>query len=89
MAHATHFADHTASIETTANRATATVAATPKTLIARLRHALAVRRQRRALAGLCERMRNDIGLSQADVYRETSRTFLDLPPEVRLTLTRR
>jgi uncharacterized protein YjiS (DUF1127 family) len=44
-----------------------------------LRGALAVRRERRALMGLCERMRVDIGLSQADVYREGTRAFHDLP----------
>jgi uncharacterized protein YjiS (DUF1127 family) len=79
MAHSTHFDTDSLALDASATRATTLAAATPKTLIARLRHALAVRRERRALSGLCARMRDDIGLSQADVYREATRAFLDVP----------
>jgi uncharacterized protein YjiS (DUF1127 family) len=89
MAHAAPCVASSASNSVMSTRATATAAVKPATLIARLRHALAVRRQRRALAGLCARMRNDIGLSQADVYREATRAFLDVPPEARPTPFRR
>lgn len=41
--------------------------------------AFEVRRQRKALLSLDERMLADVGLSKADVYRESNRTFMDLP----------
>ena len=79
MARTAHF-DHD-TIAPAAAASAGTKARTPglKALVARLRQALEVRRQRRALMGMCERMRNDIGLSQADVYREVNRPFLDVP----------
>ncbi len=41
--------------------------------------AFAVRKQRRSLRALDERMLSDLGLSRADVEREASRRFFDLP----------
>lgn len=41
--------------------------------------ALAVRRERRALASLDDHMLRDIGLSRSMVHRETSRSLFDLP----------
>jgi uncharacterized protein YjiS (DUF1127 family) len=79
MAHLTLSNADTRTHDTHAGHTSTHVAVTPRTLIARLRHALAVRRERRALACLCARMRDDIGLSQADIYREATRTFLDVP----------
>jgi uncharacterized protein YjiS (DUF1127 family) len=58
---------------------TATGAAPGKSLVGRLRTALAVRRERSALKSLDERMLADIGLSRADAYRESHRSFMDLP----------
>ena len=49
------------------------------TLLRRLQIALTVRRQRKALLSLDDRMLADVGLSQADVYREAHRPFMDLP----------
>ena len=43
--------------------------------------ALKVRRERRELAGLDERMLADIGLSRSLVHSETARDLLDLPPD--------
>lgn len=43
-----------------------------------VRKALAIRRQRRALMALDDRMLSDIGLSQSDAYRESHRSFFDL-----------
>ena len=48
-------------------------------VLKRLFLALNVRRQRQALLSLDERMLADIGLSQADVYREAHRPLMDLP----------
>jgi uncharacterized protein YjiS (DUF1127 family) len=44
--------------------------------------ALDVRRQRRALLALDERMLKDIGLSRADAAREALRTFSDIPNDL-------
>ena len=44
-----------------------------------IRHAATVRRQRRALLALDERMLADIGLSRSQAYREASRSLTDLP----------
>jgi uncharacterized protein YjiS (DUF1127 family) len=52
---------------------------TTSTVFNQIRRALEVRRQRKALLALDERMLADVGLSKADVYREAHRTFLDLP----------
>lgn len=49
------------------------------TVFAQVRRALEVRRQRQALLSLDERMLADVGLSKADVYRESNRPFMDLP----------
>lgn len=38
-----------------------------------------VARQRRELAGLDARLLRDIGLTEADVARETARSFWDIP----------
>ena len=43
-----------------------------------IQRALLVRRERRALMSLDERMLADVGLSQADAYREANRPFLDV-----------
>ena len=48
-------------------------------MFGRLRQALKVRRQRKGLLSLDDRMLADVGLSHADVYREVHRSFLDLP----------
>jgi uncharacterized protein YjiS (DUF1127 family) len=45
----------------------------------RLKAAWMVRRQRRALMALDDRMLADIGLSRSQAYREASRPFGDLP----------
>jgi uncharacterized protein YjiS (DUF1127 family) len=81
MARSSHFDHETIELGAAAPRATQVVSATASTWFAWLKRAYAVRRQRRALAGLCERMRNEIGVSDADVYRETSRPFLDIPAD--------
>ena len=49
--------------------------------LSRVRAALAVRRERRALLSLDERMLADVGLSRADAYRESHRSFMDVPFE--------
>lgn len=51
-----------------------------------VRLALRVRRERKALLSLDTRLLKDIGLSQADVYREVHRPFLDLPAHVARTI---
>jgi uncharacterized protein YjiS (DUF1127 family) len=38
-------------------------------------------RERRALLGLSDAMLKDIGLSRADIYREATRSFWDLPDQ--------
>ncbi len=43
-------------------------------------HAMQVRRERRALARLDDRMLKDIGLSRADANREAARSLTDLGP---------
>jgi uncharacterized protein YjiS (DUF1127 family) len=43
--------------------------------------ALQVRRERRTLAGLSDGMLKDIGLTRADVDRETHRALWDLPAD--------
>jgi uncharacterized protein YjiS (DUF1127 family) len=43
--------------------------------------ALKVRRERRELAALDDRMLADIGLSRSLVHEESARDLLDLPPE--------
>lgn len=48
-------------------------------IFAQIRRALEIRRQRKALLGLDERMLADVGLSKADVYRESNRSFMDMP----------
>lgn len=47
-------------------------------LLTLLRQAVSVRRQRRALMALDDRMLSDIGLSQSDAFREAHRSFFDL-----------
>jgi uncharacterized protein YjiS (DUF1127 family) len=49
-------------------------------LFARLRKALATRRQRRALMALDDRMLADIGRGRSEAYQEANRRFLDVPP---------
>jgi uncharacterized protein YjiS (DUF1127 family) len=85
MAHAVKSEDYVESVSGHTQRTKVAVTSLPLALVVRLRRALIVRRQRLALEGLCERMRQDIGLSEADVYREATRSFLDLPPENRRT----
>ena len=51
-------------------------------LWARIFVALEVRRQRRALLALDDRMLADVGLSSADAYREAQRPFLDVPASI-------
>ena len=43
---------------------------------------LEVRRQRRALLALDDRMLKDIGLSRADAWHEANRPLLDLPEAI-------
>ena len=43
--------------------------------------ALQVRRERRMLAGLSDGMLKDIGLTRADVHRETGRALWDVPAD--------
>ena len=57
--------------------------ASPKTVGAWIRNALAVRRQRRALLALDSRMLADIGLSEADAWREASRSMFDVNTSLR------
>ena len=45
----------------------------------RVERILEVRRQRRALMALDDRMLKDIGLSRTDAWREANRSPLDLP----------
>jgi uncharacterized protein YjiS (DUF1127 family) len=45
-----------------------------------VRHAQAVRRSRRELGGMDERMLSDIGISRAGAHTEANRKFWDLPP---------
>ncbi len=52
--------------------------ATPAGVGAWIRNALAIRRQRRALLALDSRMLADIGLSEADAYREAHRSMFDV-----------
>ena len=68
-------------IATEAARAASLSTATPATmgLLSRVADALAIRRQRRALLALDDRMLADVGLSRADAYREAHRPFLDMP----------
>jgi uncharacterized protein YjiS (DUF1127 family) len=47
----------------------------------RLAVAFAVSRERRALAALSDETLKDIGLSRADTYRESTRSFWDLPAD--------
>ena len=49
------------------------------TLRDRLRRALAIRRHRRRLTALDPHLLRDIGLSEADVRREASGPFWDVP----------
>jgi len=48
-------------------------------LWARLERVLEVRRQRRALLSLDERMLKDVGLTRSDAWLEGNRPLLDLP----------
>lgn len=48
-------------------------------LLQRVFAAFTVRRERRALLALDDRMLADVGLSHADAYREAKRPFLDVP----------
>ena len=50
-----------------------------KTLFARLSTLLSVWEERRRLASLDERSLQDLGLSAADVERESTRSFFDVP----------
>jgi uncharacterized protein YjiS (DUF1127 family) len=51
----------------------------PATLFGRLGAAVAVWRQRRALAELPEHLRRDVGLSETDIARELQRPVWDVP----------
>ncbi len=60
----------------------ATLAPSPRvTLLARVRHALAVRRQRQALAELDSRQLLDIGVSEKHARQEAGRGLLDVPTQ--------
>jgi uncharacterized protein YjiS (DUF1127 family) len=83
MAHTVRSEDYVECVSDHTQRTTVAATSLPMGLIVKFRRALIVRRQRRALEGLCDRLRQDIGLSEADVYREATRSFLDLPPETR------
>ena len=56
-------------------RSTASVAL----LIARVADAFAVWRQRRTLGDLPEHLRHDVGLSEAEILRESRRPIWDVP----------
>lgn len=58
--------------------AVATSASASPSLLMRIRQVMLVRRERRALLALDERMLADVGLSRADAYREANRSFLDV-----------
>jgi uncharacterized protein YjiS (DUF1127 family) len=45
-----------------------------------VKHARAVRRSRRELGGMNDRMLSDIGISRAGAHTEANRKFWDLPP---------
>lgn len=53
-------------------------------VIGLIRTCLALGRQRRALARLDAHLRNDLGLTEADVEREVSRAPWDVPSHWRL-----
>lgn len=46
-------------------------------------HALQVRRERRALAELDDRLLKDIGLSRSTAFEESQRSLLDVPDQQR------
>jgi uncharacterized protein YjiS (DUF1127 family) len=52
---------------------------TDTSLFARAAAALAVWRQRRALAALPDHLRRDVGLTEAEIDREASRHLWDVP----------
>jgi uncharacterized protein YjiS (DUF1127 family) len=47
----------------------------------RVERIIEIRRQRRALMALDERMLKDVGLSRTDAWREANRSLLDLPED--------
>jgi uncharacterized protein YjiS (DUF1127 family) len=51
----------------------------PENVLARLSAMLSVRAERQRLASLDERTLRDLGLSRADVERETTRSLFDIP----------
>ncbi|MEL6596886.1 MAG: DUF1127 domain-containing protein [Pseudomonadota bacterium] len=53
--------------------------ARPVSLLSRINAAFALYRQRRQLANLDAHMRTDLGLSEADILRETTRSVWDVP----------
>jgi uncharacterized protein YjiS (DUF1127 family) len=61
--------------------APAVVSAGTPSLFARMRHAFAVRRQRRALSALDARQRNDIGVSKTQASHEAARGLFDVPAQ--------
>ncbi len=79
-------------MSTPAHAAVATAACTdtvaPASLLGRISKALTVRRERRALMALDDRMLADVGLSRADAYREAHRPFLDVPACMTITANR-
>ena len=50
-------------------------------LFLKIEQALQVRRERRLLAGLSDGMLKDVGLSRADVQRESGRALWDVPSD--------
>ena len=59
----------------------ADTASAPRGLVARVRFALKVRRERQSLLALDDVILRDIGLSRYDVEREAGRSVLDLPTQ--------
>ena len=51
----------------------------PATLLDRISNAYGLYRQRRQLADLDAHLRADLGLSEADILRETNRSVWDVP----------
>ena len=70
-----------ASVFTTNAHTSSDSDASPRGIVARVRFAMRVRRERNALLSLDDAILKDSGLSRGDVHRESSRRLLDLPSQ--------